>query len=257
MAYQTVTLADLKVALKDRYDGVVFWTSEEAVIGLNEALRDWNVLTGRWRGTLGIDLLELQWEYSLGATLIYGANVYGLNVPFPGAGVPINAANGGTGPLVNGSITDLDLGRPTWRLETIATGGDVPAVLTYWAPISLQQIVIWPCLPLGGVGSLYVDGIAQTPVLVEDGDFVNLGEETIDILVDYALHCIAFKLGGPQWRATVPYFDAMLEAAMNENGRLKVNLKFRHAAGLDRRRDLQPSKGVPTRLEGLSLGAAQ
>lgn len=240
MAYTTVTLADLKVILADHYDGVAFWTPEEARLAWNEALRDWNVLTGTWRGELVLTLAASTWEYSLGATLTYGMAVHGA-----------------FGALVPCSILDMDLGRPTWRQEHLGTGGDVPTEHTYWAPISLQQIAIWPALAPGGSGTLTVEGVAVTPVLTEDGDTVDLGDETQDVLADYALHVIAFKLGGPAWRATLPYFDAMLEAAAEENGRLKANQKFRRAAGLDRRRDLQPSKGVATQLDGLAFGEAR
>ena len=134
-------------------------------------------------------------EYSLGATMTYGMAVHPGSSGLPPALPPATPSNP---PLIPCSMFDLDNGRPTWRLETIASGGDVPTYHTYWAPISLQQIAIWPALNTGGTGELVADGVANTPVLVEDADTVDLGDETQDILVDYALHCIAFKLGGAE-----------------------------------------------------------
>jgi len=239
MAYQSVTLADLKVALKARWDGVVFWTDEEARLAINEALRDWNLLTGRWRRRLIFSTAADSVEYGLGASLIYGMRV-----------------RIGTTPLVPSSILELDLARPTWRSERTTSGGDVPAVPTIWAPVSLQQIAIWPATATTGVNDLLVDGVASTPQLCEDGDTVDLGEEILDYVLDMALHVATFKEGGPRWRSTQVYFTAFLQAAAEENGLLKANQAFRRFAGLDRRRDLQKTKGAPNQIQStlLALG---
>jgi hypothetical protein len=235
MPYAAVTLGDLKVGMTQRWDSAVFWTDEEARLAINEALRDWNLLVGRWHRRLTLSTGAGTVEYALGATLIYGARVS------MAAGAPLTAA----------SILELDLGRPTWRSETTATGGGVPTVPTLWAPVSLQRIAIWPATAALGVNNLLIDGVANTPVLVEDGDLVDLGEELHDPLLDYALHLAAFKEGGPRWQATLPSFTAFLQLAAQENSLLKANRAFRRFAGLDRRRDLQPTKDVPTQLDGM------
>ena len=49
MPYQAVTLATLRTRLQNRYGNVAFWSNEEARLALNEALRYWNLFTGRWR----------------------------------------------------------------------------------------------------------------------------------------------------------------------------------------------------------------
>jgi hypothetical protein len=232
MAYTTVSLAQLKIGMRDRWDGAVFWTDEEARLALNEALRDWNLMTGRWQRRLTLSTGAGTVEYALGATLIYGSRV-----------------KVGTTPLVSTSILELDLGRPTWRQETTASGGSVPTTPILWAPISLQRIAIWPATALLGVNNLLVDGVANTPVLIEEFDKIDLGEELHDPLLDYALHVAAFKEGGPRWQATLEYFTAFLQLAAQENGMLKANKAFRRFAGLDRRRDLQKTKGEPTQLD--------
>jgi hypothetical protein len=112
--------------------------------------------------------------------------------------------------------------------------------------------VIWPAVAANAVDAMAVDGVANTPVLVEDGDTVDLGEETLDLIVDFALHVLLFKQAGTMWEATLPFYQTFLRAAAEENGRLKANQKFRRAAGLDRRRDLQPSKGIPTQLDTIA-----
>lgn len=245
MPYLVSTLADLNVALAGRVGGSVFWTPEEGRLALNETLRDWNLLTGRWRRRLTLSTVAPivgvpQVELALGATMTYGMRI---------------ALSTGT-PVIPTSILELDLGRPTWRSETIASGGEVPAVPTLWAPISLQRIAIWPATATAVVNYLLIEGVANTPVLVEAGDFVDLGEEIVDVLLDMAIHVIALKEAGPRWRATLPHFQAFLQAAAEENGLLKANQAFRRMAGLDRRRDLQKSKGAPNKLEGIAQAAS-
>jgi hypothetical protein len=239
MPYQTTTLADLTARMAQRWDQAIFWTSEEARLAINEVLRDWNLLTGRWRRRLTLSTGAGAVEYALGATMTYGMRVVS------------------TKPLTPSSILELDLGRPTWRSETTASGGDVPTVPTIWAPISLQRIAIWPATVAAGVNNLLVDGVANTPVLVEQADLVDVGEEILDYLVDMALHVAAFKEAGPRWRSTQKYFDAFLQAAMEENGLLKANQAFRRWAGLDRRRDLQKAKDAPNQLQAIGQAVAE
>jgi hypothetical protein len=241
MPYLTTTLADLTTQMTQRWDQAVFWTPEEARLALNEVLRDWNLLTGRWRRRLTLSTGAGTVEYALGATLTYGMRVIVV----------------GARPLTPSSILELDLARPTWRSETTASGGDVPTVPTIWAPISLQRIAIWPATATAGVNNLLVDGVANTPVLIEQADTVDVGEEILDYLVDMALHVAAFKEAGPRWRATQKYFDAFLQAAMEENGLLKTSQAFRRWAGLDRRRDLQPTKGAPNQLQTIGQAIAE
>jgi hypothetical protein len=235
MPYQVVSLADLVVGMTERWDGVVFWTAEEARLAINEALRDWNLLVGRWRTPLTLSTVAAQVEYALSSMLLYGMRVAVSGVP-----------------LVLTSIYELDYARPSWRGETTTSGGVIPTVPTLWAPQSLQRIVIWPATAILGVNNLVIDGVATTPVLTEAADFVDLGEELHDTILDYALHVAAFKQGGPLWRVTLPYQKSFLQAAAEENSLLKTNQKFRRWAGLDRKRDLQKSTGVPTQLDAIT-----
>lgn len=234
MAYAVVTLAELKVGMAQRWDSSVFWTEEEARLAINEALRDWNLLVGRWRETLTYNTIALQHEYSIATSLTYATRV--------------KRANGA--PLYPTSIIELDLGRPTWRGETIATGGSVPTVPTFWAPLSLQTFSIWPST-LGGAHDLIVEGIAATPVLLDDADFVDVGQELHDPLLDYALHIVSFKEGGPRWRLTMEYYKTFLQMAAQENSLLKASQAYRRLAGLDRTRDYRKTKGVPTQIDTL------
>ena len=235
MTYTAITLADLKVDMAQRYDESIFWTAEEARLAINEALRDWNLQVGRWSRRLTLSTGAGTVEYALGTTMLYSTRVSISQVP-----------------LHPTSLLELDLGRPTWRSETTASGGAVPTVPTLWAPVSLQRLAIWPATSGVGVNNLIVDGVANTPILVEDADLLDLGEELHDPLLDYALHVVAFKEGGARWQATLPYFTTFLQLAAEENALLKASKAFRRFAGLDRRLDMQPTRVGPTQIDTLS-----
>lgn len=235
MPYTTTTLADLQTLLIQRWDQVVFWTAEEARLALNEALRDWNLLTGRWRTSVPLAVAANDPEINLPSSMTYGMRLTTT------AGWP----------LIPTSLLELDLAMPKWRGQTIATGGAVPTVPTLWAPLSLTRIAIWPTYPTAVSPALRADGVLRTPVLVLPADPVDLGEEIVDVVADYALHVIAFKEAAHRWRATRPYFEAFLQAAADENGLLKANQAYRRWAGLDRRRDLQPTRAATSQMQGV------
>ena len=52
MPYATLTLATLRGLLQNTYTDDPFWSDTEANDALNEALRQFNLYTGYWRGTV-------------------------------------------------------------------------------------------------------------------------------------------------------------------------------------------------------------
>jgi len=233
--FQQTTLVDLRRLLQDRTDGSLFWTDEEARLALNEALREWNLWTGRWRRRITLTSSPGEHQYTLPSTLTYSMAV---------------RINGSA--LHPTSYYDLDLARPQWRLETAGATG-VPSAPVLWAPQSLTQIVLWPAPATSLLDDLAVDGVSNTPILIEDDNFVDLGEDLLGLLLDYALHVLAFKEGGPRWKGTLGAWQVLLKAAAEDNSRLKANQAFRRAAGLDYRRQQQPAKGRPTELDDLPV----
>lgn len=243
MAYAVLTLSALQTRLRAKRDGILQWTDEEGRLAINEALRTWNFLTGRWRRRAAQDTGIGTVEYALPTTMIYGMRV------------TVNGL-----PLTVTSLTELDLMRPAWRSETVISGGSVPTAPILWAPQSLQRVVIWPAMDSVVVNGLSADGVSATPVLIEDGDFIDLGQELLDVFLNYCLHLLSFKIGGPTWIATRPFYQQFLQAAADENGILKSNQKFRRWAGLNRRVDLNKTKGEATQLDtivrGLNMGGS-
>lgn len=234
MAYGAITLAELRVRLRAKRDGILQWTGTEETNAINEALRSWNFLTGRWRVRASQTSVIDAVEYALPSSLIYGMRVTQQGIP-----------------LTITSLTELDFARPSWRNENVAAGGDVPTAPLLWAPVSLQRIAIWPAFDSAIVNGLTTDGVSATPQLVQDADFVDLGQELLDVFLNYCLHLLAFKIGGPTFTATMPHYRQFLRAAAEENGILKANQKFRRWAGYDRRIDLWKAKGEPNAIQAL------
>jgi hypothetical protein len=236
MPHQTTTLGQLKVGMQQRWDGTPFWTDEEARRAINEGLRLWNLLVGRWHARATLTIVANQVQYTTPAALTFNARVKIV----------------GVGGLIVTSTFELDYGRPQWRLETTASGGDVPTVPIHWAPEGLQTIDLWPAPAANATAGLIIDGVAATPILLNDGQTIDLGEELHDPLLDFALHVAAFKEGGPRWAATKEFFTTFLKLAAEENKLLKASRAYRTFAGLNRQRDLTPTRPGQTRIDGFA-----
>ena len=106
-----------------------------------------------------------------------------------------------------------------------------------------------------GGNTLTVDGVSATPVVVEDGDTVDLGDETLNVILGYALHALSFKKGGAYFANTGPLFKAFLLDAAEVNGLIKTTTLYRRLMGLDWRslKKLGPS---PTLMDAMTGGEA-
>jgi hypothetical protein len=232
MAYQSFTWSAIRQRLRERLELKAFWSDDELLVAFNEALSVWNLATGYWRTRVTQPTIAGQYDYALPASMLYRMRITVNNLP-----------------LTSTNREDLNQGRYTWRAETTASGGSVPTRPMIWAPIDLYTFLIWPADAVGGA-TLTIDGVAATPVLVHDGDFVDLGEELFTTLLGYALHVLTFKKGGPAFQATLPLFQTFLAEAAEENSQIKTSQIFRRVMGLDDR-GFKLLQGTPTQLDRL------
>ena len=231
MAITRYTLADIRLRLQDRVEGVPWWNTQALDDAINEALLLWNLLTGQWRQRITLTTTVDTIDYALPATLVFGTRLQ-FN----------------TFPLTQTSLWELDQGRPGWRSETTASGGAVPDRPMLWAAISLRLIHIWPADALGG-NTLLVDGVAATPVLTQAGAYLDLGEESLTALLDGAAHLAVFAEGTDRFQVTEGVqWQAFLQAAAEENQQIKRSAQFRRWLGLDKGRGLRPTRGGPLEL---------
>lgn len=240
MPYQSVTLAMLKTRLAERYESSAFWTAEEARLVINEALRVWQLLTAYWKTQLSV------------STPAASPWVTIPNTAF----LPLRVQWGATGKsLLQGSLASFDYGRSTWEHETTATAG-LPSTPTDWAPAGARLIAIWPADNAGG-NTLLVDVAATTPVLVADGDFIDISGAELNAILGFALHLLAFKEGGTRFAATIVHRVAFYNQAAELNSRLRASAFFKKFLTLDRHRYEVPFQWPPASGEAAPAQAPQ
>lgn len=222
MPYQTVTLAQLRQQLQERWEATPFWTDTEALHALNEAMRVWNMFTGMWKKTQTTPTVANQVWYTFSSSFVYNMKVN------------FNSFN-----MDLGSLSSMDNGRSTWEGETTTSGGAVPTRPTVWIPAGLRTLAIWPA-DAAGSNMLVLDGVTNTPVLVNDTDYIDLAQSEHDALLGEALCIAAFKEGGQRFEAAKKFHKEFLAAALAQNSRLSASAYFRKALGLDVNRGERP-----------------
>jgi hypothetical protein len=223
MPYTAVTRSALRTLLQNHYDASPFWSATEANDAINEVLRQFNLYTGYWRGS---------------ATVVTAANDRFLTVANT-----LTRATRVTRPgkvLTRKSIVEFYRQRTNWRTQTTATGGDVPTTVQEWAPIGLSGFAIWPAHAAGGL-TLTVEAVKITPVLTADGQFVDVGQEELDILLDEMIWVLTFKRPSEQEKQKGRH-QKFLQGCVDRNDQLRQSSYFRHALGLDQEQRLLPTR---------------
>jgi len=222
MAYDQVTLAELRTLLAERVESVPFWDASDETYALNEALKIWNMLTGYWKKRVIVDTVPGQHYYTVCSTMLYQLRM-----------------QWGSYPMDLSSWTDLDYGHANWEGETAGDPG-VPDRPIVFAPVGLNRFAIWPAD--SSVNQIAVDSVRETPVLTASDDFVDIGQEELAAILGYALHYLAFKEGGSRFAATSMFYQQFMQAAAEKNGRLNASTFYRNAMGLDLNRNQFPMK---------------
>lgn len=190
------TLTELRTRLAYRWEGTPFWTTADADAALAEACRVWNALTGYWR-----------------RRIVVTAPPGDPFVPIPGTIVQTATLTCG-GQAVTGPVSLAQLGRlaPNWRRDQATAVGQAPRA---WARVGLGALVVWPAPLAAGLGPIAyeVDGVRQTPVLVNPGDTLDAEDALIDLLLGEALHVASFQAGGALLERTLPGHQRLLSAA--------------------------------------------
>lgn len=128
------------------------------------------------------------------------------------------------------SIFELDMGTPDWR-ETYG-------VPLFWAPDGLDWFGVYPA-PRGG--AFFLEGYKEVPVLTKDEDFIDLGDEELTRILDYAQWYMAFKEGPQEALENVKVLlDNMLRAGALRNARIRRSALYREYMGIHR---VEPQQG--------------
>lgn len=107
------------------------------------------------------------------------------------------------------SISNFDYFDSTWQTTTgIPRDG----------AIMRDLLAVCPCP--NGVYSLSIDVVRKAPIPILDGDFIQIGQEQLDAIIDYAENLAAFKMGGVEFKATYRGVENFFLAALAYNQRL-------------------------------------
>lgn len=222
MPHQQILLADLQTHLRNRWDNSGFWSATEEIFLLNEALRVWNVLTGMWKKRVTLPTVANQVYYSVPSSLVHSVKMTWNEYT-----------------LAPSSLHEMDMGRPGWEAHTTATGGSVPTRPTTWIRVGVNTFAIWPADATAD-NAIVIDGTMATPTLALPGDYINIGQEELAAIIDYAVHIAGFKGDRRRWQGTFEGYKRFLLAAAKKNHRLENSAMFRHAMQSDPERQQVP-----------------
>lgn len=76
--------------------------------------------------------------------------------------------------------------------------------------------------PPDDVYGVSMDTVRNMPVPVGDTDFLQVGREYLDSILDYAQHLASFKMGGQEFQATQAHYNRFIQAAGHVNLMLKA-----------------------------------
>lgn len=204
--YQRVTLSNIKDRLMSRTDGVgVFWPIEDLVFATNEALNMWQSFTGDWTASRDV--------------VVPSSNP--ITVPKDITSVTRVLYNGT--PLTLMSMTEMDRGMPGWIDDT--------GTPSYWVPHGINQIFL---SPFPSSGRVTIDGISKGPTLGQNTDFINIGDEELTRVLEYAEHYLAFKEGMPELKNKSEGYVNWVQAMVARNKQLADTSVYGYAMGLVR-----------------------
>lgn len=206
-ARKQYTLTQIQNMVFARLQNSPFWTATEITGYINEALRMWSVLTGYWKQRVILTTNPVTPYYNLGGYLTSGMHV-----------------EWNSQPLSQSTLTNWDKGYPYWKGK--------PGIPQEWAPVSISLIALRPADAVGQ-NSLTIDGIAKAPILVNQSDYIDIGAEELNSIMNYCQYLGAFKEGGGEFESALPLYQAFLKASAVKNEKLFTSNIYRKAMGLD------------------------
>lgn len=105
-------------------------------------------------------------------------------------------------------IATIDSTLPFWRNQAARA-------IPFGAAALYDLLIFYP--PLSQPVGASLDLITTAPVLSASDDFVQLGNEEIEFIIDYAQHYLSIKMQGAELQQTLPLFDDCQKLIINRN----------------------------------------
>lgn len=205
MALTPITLSEFRSDLFDRLGNSVFWSSAELDYYIREAMRTFNLLTGRWCKRVVIPTV---------------ANSPWVSLPTSMTSITRMERQGTA--MKTTTVRDLDNGKPGWEKVT--------GTPSWWAPIALNMAGLYP-VPSAADNSIVADGICATPTMSSDDDVVDVDPPLYEALLNYARHLALFKLGGREFAESVEARKKLWEVAGCDNRYTAASTPYRKIMG--------------------------
>lgn len=139
-------------------------------------------------------------RYSQGMAMLYGSPAV-LSARLNNLPIPIDA------------VQNVDNFNPNWQA---AAEAQPSVVLT-----SGLNLLGFSATPGAGPYSATLSVVQNAPIPTSGGDFLQVGRDEYDVILDYAVHLASFKLGGAEFLATIPLLQRFLKQAALYNSKLK------------------------------------
>lgn len=114
------------------------------------------------------------------------------------------------------SLKEMDAFSPTWQNES---GPPERVVVAGPNLIALHPIP-------DDEYTITFSVIRNAPLPADDDEYLQLGREHINYVLDYAQHLASFKMGGAEFQMTLPLYESMLEGAMKHNEQLRAYAQY-------------------------------
>lgn len=216
-AYTTTTLSTLRTRVRERLLST-FWSDAELDAYINEGLRVWNTLTGYWRITTSANIGQGVMWWSMADNI--GDHLAPLRFELVDSHLEVV------------SLHQLDELNPAWQADTAGT-------LTKVATVGLDNIALNPTLAADT--TVIFEIIRKAPILTADDDYVQMGEEDIIAIIDYAHFVCALKEGTSELQTAYPNFQRFLAHAASYNSRLAKLSVYRQLLGLGGQTQTRPA----------------
>lgn len=206
--YSSSSLATVLLRVRERllYD---FWTDAELTLYIQEGLRIWNTLTGYYRERVPITFAATSTQYDVPTLITDGLTVLRLDTA--------------SAHLDGVALSEIGEFAPTYQ----STAAGTPLT---WIPMGLNQIALYPQPAVAFDAT--VDYIRQAPVPLVASDNIQMGEEDLAALVDYATWAARLKEGGQELQDAMPLLQAFLRQAGKYNSRLLSSSIYRKLIGM-------------------------
>lgn len=118
------------------------------------------------------------------------------------------------------SLLDWDTFSPNWQNTSVLPNEKLTSI----SILSRNLIAVSP-VPDSLPHSVQLDVVRNCPIPILDSDFLQIGREEYESLIDYSLHLAMFKEAGGEFTDTFPLLNSFMQSTLTHNQMLKADAK--------------------------------